>query len=169
MPSACAAMPMRPPSSARIAILKPSPRPRPAARRPAAARRRGRSATTARRGCPACRRAGRSSGRGCRSAPEERRDALGALALGRSWRSSSTTSATGPLVMKFLVPFSTQPLAVAHGRGLLRGGVRAGLRLGQREAAELLARRPGRAASASSARRCRSAGSDRRPASSAPT
>ena len=51
------------------------------------------------------------------------------------------TSATGALVMKFFVPFSTQPVAVLGGARALRLRVRAGLGLGQREAADLPARR----------------------------
>ena len=64
------------------------------------------------------------------------------------------TFETGPLVMKFLVPFSTQPAPSAHRGRLLRRRVRAGLGLGQREAAELLARRELGQPALRAARRC---------------
>ena len=51
------------------------------------------------------------------------------------------TSATGALVMKFFVPLSTQRSPSSDGARALRLRVGAGLRLGQREAADLLARR----------------------------
>ena len=51
-----------------------------------------------------------------------------------------TTSACGPLVMKFLVPFEDVLVALLHRHGAHLGGVGAARGLGEREGAELLAR-----------------------------
>ena len=84
---------------------------------------------------------------GVSSRQDERGDAVARPCRRRSSANSTQTSATGPLVIKFLVPVSTQPSPSRTAARPLRRRVGAGLGLGQREAAELLAARE-RAASA---------------------
>ncbi len=107
MPSACAAMPMRPPSSVDMAIRNPSPT------------------------CPSSWPAGtRTPSKASCAVSEARMPSLRSLAMtakpgllvstmkaamplclsaGSVWANTISTSAWAPLVMKFFVPVSTQP------------------------------------------------------------
>ena len=121
MPSACAAMPMRPPSSVDIATLKPPPT------SPSTCV--AGSRTSSRKICDDLlpRMPSLSSGGPTRTPLVfiGRMNAVMPLwPAALSFIVNSTqTSATGPLVIQFLVPLITQPSPSRAGGGLLRGGV----------------------------------------------